>query len=50
MNLNYEFANGWKVIKEMNNMENAFEYSKEYIVLRYTINNDDIHASVLRIM
>ena len=31
MNLNYEFANGWKVIKEMNNMENAFEYSKEYI-------------------
>ena len=31
MNLKYEFANGWKVIKEMNNMENVMEYSKEYI-------------------
>ena len=31
MNLKYEFENGWKVIKEMNNMENAMSYSKEYI-------------------
>ncbi len=31
MNLKYEFENGWKVIKEMNNMENAMAYSKEYI-------------------
>lgn len=31
MNLKHEFENGWKVIKEMNNMENAMAYSKEYI-------------------
>ena len=31
MDLKHEEKNGWKVIKEMNNMENAFEYSKEYI-------------------
>ena len=31
MNLNYEFANALEIIKEMNNMENAYEYSKEYI-------------------
>ena len=28
MNLKYEFENGWKVIKEMNNMENVMNYSK----------------------
>ena len=31
MNLKYEFENGWKVIKKMNNMENVMNYSKEYI-------------------
>ena len=31
MNIKHEFANGWKIIKEMNNLENAMEYSKEYI-------------------
>ena len=31
MDLKYEFANAWKVIKEMNNMENVMSYSKEYI-------------------
>ena len=31
MNLKHEFVNGWKVIKEMNNMENVMNYSKEYI-------------------
>ncbi|WP_455539420.1 aminopeptidase [Terrisporobacter sp.] len=31
MNLDYEFKNGWKVIKEMNNMENVMKFSKEYI-------------------
>lgn len=31
MELKHEFVNGWKVIREMNNMENAMVYSKEYI-------------------
>ncbi len=31
MNIKHEFANGWKIIKEMNNLENAMEYSKEYV-------------------
>ena len=31
MNLKYEPVNGWKVIKEMNNMDNAMSYAKGYI-------------------
>ena len=31
MNLKYELKNGWKTIKEMNNMENVMSYSNEYI-------------------
>lgn len=31
MNLKYELRNGWKVIKEMNNMDAVMKYSDEYI-------------------
>ena len=31
MKLKHEYANAWDVIREMNNMDNVMEYSKEYI-------------------